>query len=401
MRLLRLTSLASILVTICVAHATAQEALLPTAPVDENSKREAALPEYVLEVTRADGCVASPISPKSKRGSVLYALPRPAKVQPDSSGQPITSKVFVWAIQENEQWRVRVSIGTGEFFDAGDHQVGDFKLNVNQRTTVPEVRKFGLNPLRVGVMKIVRQPVGKPRFVNLTQSVALESLETRNLPDPFKLTLKNNSVQDLIAIQYNTFTSRGFLELKWFSPGLLRPLVKTSESYKLEVKSEDNSCGNEEGYSPNQLNRIELVTAVFADGSYEGQPALAALIKGAALGNRKNLERVVATIGHITDAAELAQQLEYLQQGMNEETDPYLVQTLLGMFPTLPPNAPDVLNNYIRSGMHEVKANLIADAKHLQMLSKRATPEASKRWVDKTKAKYERWWIAAQNMTSH
>ena len=65
----------------------------------------------------------------------------------------------------------------------------------------------------------------------------------------------------------------GFLDLKWFSPGLLKPLVKAAGSYKLEVKSEDRSCGDEEGYHPNQLKRIELGTAVFADGSYEDSPA--------------------------------------------------------------------------------------------------------------------------------
>lgn len=402
MRLLRLLSLASIVVTACVTHAIAQETIPPVTQAAENSKTgsAAALPEYVLEVTRPEGCVVSPISPKYKRGSVLYALPRPAKVPPDRAGQPITSKVFVWAIQQNEQWHIRVSIGTGEFFDAGDYQVGDFKLSSNQRATVPAVTKFGLSPLRVGVMKIVRQPVGKPRFVNLTESISLESMEANNLPDPFKLTLKNNSARDLIAIQYNTFGAKGFLDLKWFSSGLLKPLVKASENYKLEVNSEDKSCGDEEGYSPKQLHKIDLVSAVFADGTYEGEPGLAALVKGTALGNRRNLERVIQSIGYLTDAAELAQQLDYLQQNMNEEADPYLVDTLRAMFPTITADGTDALTNYIRSGMHEVKTSLLTDAQHLQALSKYNNPKLSKRGVETTKAKYERWWTAAQNMTS-
>jgi hypothetical protein len=31
----------------------------------------------------------------------------------------------------------------------------------------------------------------------------------------------------------------------------------------------------------------------------------------------------------------------------------------------------------------------------------RNNPELSKRWVERTKSKYERWWAAAENMTSH
>jgi hypothetical protein len=249
-------------------------------------------------------------------------------------------------------------------------------------------------------LKIVRQDAGKPGFQSLSQSVLLETMEATNLPDPFKLTLKNNSAQNLIAIQYNTFSLGKFLDLKWLSPGLLQPLIKAGESYKLEVKSEDNTCGDEEGYHPNQITRIELVSAVFADGTYEGEPGLAVLIKGKAFGNRKHLERVVETIRDMTDPAQLSQQFNYLQQGMNEEVEPYLVDTMSGMFPTLAADSRDGFISFIRSGMHEVKVNLKTDAARLRLLSERNNPEVSKRWVEGLKTKYERWWTAAQNMTS-
>ena len=399
MRNLHLFSVACLLVTICVASASAQEPAQTNANAADNGKMEP--PEYVVQVSRPEGCIVSPISPKTKYGQVLYPLPRPARVPADNTGHPIVSTVFAWAKQEGELWHVRVGVGRGEFFDADSIKVGEFKLSTNQRATVSEVSKFGLSPIQVGVMKIVRQKARKPSFSNLAQSISLESIEAVNLPDPFQLTLKNNSSQDLIAVQYNKFGATGFLELKWLSPGLLTPLIKSGETYKLEVASEDKSCGDDEGYRPSQLYRIEMVSAVFADGTYEGEPALAALIKGTALGNRKNLERVVQSVGYITDPGDLAQQFNYLQQEMNEDAEPYLVETLRAMFPMLTPDARDTLTNYIRSGMHEVKANLTRDAFHLQALSRRNNPELSKRGVETIKAKYERWWTAAQNMTSH
>jgi len=390
MRIARLICCASILLTICVVNAAAQQ----------SPKVEADLPEYVVEVTRPDGCLVAPISPKAKVGFLVYALPRPTRVPSDNAGHPITSKVFVAAKQDGEQWDVKVTVGTGEFYDAGDFKAGEFKLNPNQRTAVPGVTQFGLNPIRVGVLKINRGPAAKPDFKNLTQSIALETIETANLPDPFKLTLKNNSAQDLVAIQYNTFGPRGFLGLKWLSPGLLVPLLKTGENYKLQVNSEDNTCGTDEGYSPNQTYRIELVSAVFADGTYEGQTGLPVLIKGTALGNRKNLERVVGTMTYITDPSELAQLMTQLQEGMNEEVEPYLMERMRAMFPTVPADANDAFFSFIRSGMHEVKMNLMRDADSLQRLSKVNKPELHKKWVDALKAKYERWWTAAEKMTS-
>lgn len=403
MQVLRLISVSRVLITACLVNVVAQQPIPPTTIGDVYTRIEASsgLPEFVLEVNRADGCVVAPVSPKHKVGHLLYTLPRPAKVLPDKAGRPITSKVFVSAKQDGEQWHVRVSIGTGEFFDAGDFIVGEFKLNPNQRATVTEVNRFGLAPIRVGVMKIIRGQAGKPQFTNLTQSVLLQSMEVMSLPDPFKLTLKNSSDQDLIAIQYNAFGPRGFLGLKWLSPGLLTPLIKSGQNYALKVNSEDNSCSDEEGYRPNQTHRIDLVSAVFADGSYQGEPALPALIKGTALGNKRNLLNVVQTIGHITDATQLSQQLNILHEGMNEEAEVALVEMLRGMFPTLTANSTPALTTYIRSGMHEVKVNLKRDAQRLDVIIKRNNSELTERWIKGIKLKYERWFTAAEKITSH
>jgi hypothetical protein len=411
MWILRLICCASILVAIGT-QATAQEQPPANPKTGEQATQQAsqqvgerkqepepALPEYVIQVTRREGCIVAPVGQKRKIGTLLTALPRPAKIQPDSAGKPITSTLFVWAKQEGEQWHVRVILGTGEFYDAGEIKAGDFKLNTNQLTSVPIATQHGLGQIKVGVLKIQRQQAGKPRFKNLTQSVSLESIDVNNLPDPFKVTLKNNSSQDLIAIQYNNFGRSGFLGIKWLSPGLLEPLIKAGESYKLEAGSEDNSCGDDEGYRPNQNRRIDLVSAVFADGTYEGEPGLPALIKGKALGNRKNLTHVVGSIRFITDPFALAQQLIALSDAMNEEADPYLIDTAVAMLPALPSDARDGLHSFIRSGMHEIKNNLQNDGQRLLRLID-SNPEGSKKWVERIKTKYERWLAAAEKMTS-
>ena len=402
MQVLRLISFGLVLITTCLVNAVAQEPNLSKPAGTENTPVAAssALPEFVVEVNRPGGCVAAPVSPKHKVGYLLYSLPRPAKILPDKAGSPITSKVSVSARQDGEQWHVKVVIGTGEFFDAGDFMVGDFKLNPNQRVTVTEVSKFGLAPIRVGVMKIIRGQAAKPQFTNLTQSVVLQSMEVMSLPDPFKLTLQNKSDQDLIALQYNVFGPRGFLGLKWLSPGLLTPLIKNGQNYALKVNSEDNSCSDEEGYRPNQTHRIDLVSAIFADGTYQGEPALPALIKGTALGNKRNLLNVVQTIGHITDATQLSQQLNNLQEGMNEEADFTLVETLRSMFPMLTADSTPALTNYIRSGMHEVKVNLKRDAQRLDIIIKRNNSELIERWIKGIRQKYEHWFAAAEKITS-
>ena len=384
-----------ILITLLIGSTriTAQEATKPDT---------AALPEYVVQVRRPDGCQVAPVSLKHKSGFVLYALPRPAKIQPDSSGQPITSKVFVAARQLGTQWEVKVSIGKGEFYDAGDTMVGQFLLNLNELASVKEVSRFGLSPIQVGVLRIIRQQAGDPGFINSTQSVSLESIEANNLPDPYKLQLRNNSPNDLIAIQYNTFRQGQFLELKWLSHGLSNPLIKAGESYTLAVSSEDKSCGDADGYHPNQSDRLDLVSAVFADGSFEGQSGLPALIKGAAFGNRLRLERVVQALRNAgDDPTEIESQLKYLQDSINEETEPYMIETLRSILPPLPPDATPVLEGFIRSGMHDVKVNLIRDVNRFEELKRAGNLRLTETWTALTKAKYERWLAGAEKITSH
>ena len=389
-----------ILITLLIGSTriTAQEATKPDTPGVGSD----ALPEYVVQVRRPDGCQIAPVSLKYKSGFVLYALPRPAKIQPDSSGQPITSKVFVAARQLGTQWEVKVSIGKGEFYDAGDTMVGQFLLNLNELASVKEVSRFGLSPIEVGVLRIIRQQAGNPGFSNSTQSVSLESIEANNLPDPYKLQLRNNSQNDLIAIQYNTFRQGQFLELKWLSHGLSDPLIKAGESYTLAVSSEDKSCGDADGYHPNQSDRLDLVSAVFADGSFEGQSGLAALIKGAAFGNRLRLERVVQALRNAGDnPTEIESQLKYLQDSINEETEPYMIETLRTILPPLPPDATPVLEGFIRSGMHDVKVNLIRDVNRFESLKRAGNLRLTETWTALTKAKYERWLAGAEKITSH
>lgn len=394
-------SIVTALAVLCLGlTASAQEA----AKTVEDKKVERTVPltppEFVIEVKRQDGCVVSPVSGKSNVGYMVYSLPRPAKFQPDSSGNPINSTVFVTARQRDGVWEVKVSIGKGEFYDAGSAPVGEFKLATNERAEVTDVSRFGVSPIRVGVVKIIRTDADKPSYQNFTQSVSVESVDATKLPDPFKLQLKNTSNQDLIAIQSNTFQNGGFVSLKWLSTGLVTPLIKSGTTYTFAVNSEDKSCGDANGYHPEQTTRIDLVSAVYADGTYEGQTGLPVLVKGAALGNRQNLQRVIDAVRDTKDPADLAVLLDSLAEQMKDEADPYLIETLKAMFPAVPDLSPDVLASFIRAGMHDVRVNLTRDAKYLRMIIERNNQKAISAFVERTKTKYERWTAAAEKITS-
>lgn len=363
-------------------------------------------PEYSIEFHTADGCLFAPITGRANRGSLLYALPRPGKYLPDSSGQPVLSKIAVQAEPNGELWSLKVSIGVGEFYDAGDRQLAAFTLRTNERADVGDAARFGLSPFRVGVVKVLGQNASKPRITFKTQSISVEKLEANALPEPYRLSLKNNSDKDVLAIQYNTYKNQQFLHLKWLGGRQPLPLIKAGETYQLEVLSQDRTCADLDGYRPAQSNRIEIATVVFVDGSYEGDAGLAALVRGNALGNKKNLDRVVATLNDLsaneTPGPELLiYHLRSLSEVMDEVAEPYMVESLQSKLPPLGQNSGTTLANFIRSGQHEIKTSLLRDAGQLEAMSKTRKPEAVREWCARTIEKYKQWLALAAAVSSH
>jgi hypothetical protein len=386
--------------------------------------------KYLIEVRKPDGCLFAPIVQRmssgphqpakitygENHGSLVYTLPRPTRYLPDSSGRPIVSQVRFWAQQYGELWKVMVIVGTGEFFDAGYHKVADLTLRTNERAEVGGMTQFGLSPFHVGVVKLIGEMAGKPRVSNKTQSLAVESVEASLLPRPYRLALKNNSDKHVLAIQYNTYKNHKFLSLKWVENPPFGPLVKAGQVYNLEVATEDQTCGDAEGYRPSQSNRIEIATVVFADGSYEGDSGLAALIRGQAHGNREHLERIVAALSNLSgdgqpnpvatlsnrgdgvpdpvatlsnrgdgvpDPAVLIYHLKYLSETLEEVAPPYLVEVLRNSLPpTTDPDFNFTLANFIRSGQHEIKTSLRHDAQQLERMSNRQFEQMTNRQLE-------------------
>ena len=376
------------------------------APVaGQQSENTPSRPEYFIEFHTSDGCLFAPIMGRVNRGSLLYALPRPANYLPDSSGQPILSKIAVQAEQIGELWSLKVSIGVGEFYDAGDHQLAAFTLRTNERADVGEAVRFGLSPFRVGVVKVLSQDASKPRVTFKTQSISVEKLEANALPEPYRLFLKNNSDKDVLAIQYNTYKNEKFLHLKWLELPQPLPLIKAGEVYPLEVLSQDRTCGDPDGYRPVQSNRIEIATVVFVDGSYEGDTGLAALVRGNAIGNKKNLERVVTTLSNLspneTPGPELLIfHLKYLSEDLDEVADPSMVDSLQNGLPPLGQNSATGLTNFIRSGQHEIRTSLLRDARQLEVMSRTQKPEAIREWCARTIEKYKQWLARAEAVSA-
>jgi len=380
--------------------------LLATSVTAGQSKPGPVMPEYVIEFHTADGCMFSPISGPNNRGLLTYALARPTNYAPDSAGQPVLSKITTLVEQKGELWNVKVFLGAGEFYDASEQQLAAFTLDTNERVDVGDAARFGLPPFRVGVFKVLGRDSDQPRVTLKTPSIAVEKLEVNPLPEPYRLFLKNNSKKDVLALQYNTYKDERLLHWEWRSLPSPQLIIKAGEVHLFEVLSQDRTCAEAQGYRPLQSNKIQVVSVVFVDGSFEGEPGLAALVRGIALGNRDNLRRVVATLGNLNQAElwkpeDFIYQMKSLAAGIVEGEDPAMIESLRAGLPPEGNYSTSALGNFIRSGQHEIKTSLLADARVLESLMKRGNVDTVNDRCGKILVKYKEWLVIAESVSAH
>jgi hypothetical protein len=309
------------------------------------------------------------------------------------------------AKQTGDSWTINTSVGVGEFYDAGEEQAGALTLSTNERAEVVEVSRFGLKPFRVGVLKVMDQKHDEPHVWSLSQSLAVEKLESGTFPDHFRLFLKNSSKKDVSAIQYNTLKGQQLLFVKWVGSNLARSLIKAGGTYQLNALSADKTCGEPDGYYPNQANRIDIVSVVFTDGSYEGESALPALIRGSAYGNRQQLQRVATALDSLgsdalANAAHLSSYLKNLYDTLDENPEPGVLEELLAGLPPQNSDATFTINNFVRSGLHQVRVSLLRDSQNLDSVARTKSAEETKAFCARIIERYRDWLAGARAMRS-
>ncbi|MFL6229803.1 MAG: hypothetical protein ACJ741_13610 [Pyrinomonadaceae bacterium] len=364
--------------------------------------------EYVLEIGRGSvgtWCTTNPLGSPTRKAVVGFTVP-PSPSTPPAGGKYLqASMIQVRVAPDDDIWRIDVSVQSGEFYDGAQKHVASYTARMNERVEIKEVVPFGAAPFTVAVMRVLRATAVAPQVANKTQSISVEKIESDSPIAPYQISLRNISGKDVLALEVNALKGGKRLGLMWPEARWLEPLIRAGSVHHMEVSSTDHSCGTARGYRPGQADTIEINTVVFADGSYEGEPYLAALIRAKAMGYERQSARVLEALDLLIGRSdpttfEVAAQLNELLAVMDETVELAALDELHRSFPAYGEETVMGLGKDVGFSLHEIKRDLLADVKRFESKASEGQDTRSVRsWLLEMREKYAKRVAAARAVT--
>jgi hypothetical protein len=253
--------------------------------------------------------------------------------------------------------------------------------------------RFGYEPMELTVVKVKPAPVVLPETASRIESVAVDGLEIResNFPS-YKLTLRNLSHKDISYLEIQTFKEGRLSSSKWPREEQNRPLVKAGESYDAIVTAGGSGQKAQDGLTPSPPQRIEVVTAVFGDKSYEGDPHSAARFIASLHGQKIQIARAFALLQNASEAKgaldDLTQQVSALSREARQET----IDEIFAEFSGFTPQWNESLKAFMEHGLDVVRKELLSDiAKYAKAIERDSKSNSFGTWIGDLKQKYEAW----------
>jgi hypothetical protein len=364
---------------------------------DSQAQEKDALNGYAIHVTYRDLTIMfQPMYGSKYQGAGGFTTSSTLVVKRAAEDSERVSYISVAAMIQGERWSVTVSLKFGEFYDKGEKRIATYQIREGEKAKVKELAQYGIEPIDVSVVKVVRTPAIQPKVINRTNSIVVVNVKTGDLPLPYRIVLKNISDKPVQALEVVTSNGKGMFALKWPEGTLDGPLIGAGQEYQLEMPSEREYRSLPTGeYAAEQFQIIEINTVVFTDSTYEGNLKLAMLQMAKNLGNRVQIERILSLIqgalGTTSDDESAFDQFKRDVSALDEFVDAALFVELMSQFPTMDEQQKDNMRRIVRRNLHDIKGGLSRSIADFERESSQMTDKSFKAWLKKIKERYEEW----------
>ena len=278
--------------------------------------------------------------------------------------------------------------------------VATYLVRENEKITTRALTKFGVEPFEIKVTRVSPVSTALPQVVNKTESVAVINIEANNSTLPsYKLQLRNLSNKNIIGLGINMIVNNRPRRIGMPRGQEGRPLIEAGSVYNHNILGVLNAQTTSDGYVPDAPLKQEIIitTAVFDDGSYEGDAQTAATVRAFQIGDKIQVRKIIPLMQDALNetGADVSQAIEKFKirlASLSNEVDAGVISELQQAFPNLNQEAKANLKTSLEASLSGVKFDLLRSLQQFEKANSQSlNASIFQAWMSKTKEKYENW----------
>jgi hypothetical protein len=320
--------------------------------------------------------------------------------QPRSAADTVLA-VDVKTRLEGERVVIKVGVHVGERQFDRLEEVGTYYAAVGEKVAAADLEGVGVVPFIFKVLRVNDADTAAPTVSNKTQSI--EAVITEFTPTPLpraKLTLRNLSSKRVRAVYLRQVLNGRERVSSYAAERGGKTIMEPGGTYERDIGITTGQSSRAD-FTPEAIDSIVVVTAVFDDYTYEGEAEPAASKRALDEGERVQLARLVALVREARAAAAAARGAETPEAvrvfksklaAIGYDAPPTSVDAIVKSYPELGPGARENAKIAIEVSMHAVRRELLDDLEGFERKFLSAPAENSfKDWLKAKQDRFEQW----------
>jgi len=294
--------------------------------------------------------------------------------------------------------RVSVSVLFGELHEK-QKSVGIYTLHEGEKIKIQELAQFGVDPFIVSAVNFSPTQLDLPEFFSKANSIDYIGIQpTVSLMPAYRIAVRDLSNKNVRAMMVRVLKG-GQPQMSMLPQGKEgAPLIPIGNAYEFDVRVATRATPTPTGYTqvtlPGQV--IEVSTAIFEDGSFEGDAEPALIYAATLRGERIQLARVIDLLEKTIDdsRSDPATKIDTLKTNiamLNLEADPTTAQEAIAAFGQPVKKSPDEIKSAVEIGMKMILSHALNMTQQFQLRNPKPDPADVNRWLSNAQQRYENW----------
>ena len=294
--------------------------------------------------------------------------------------------------------RVSVSVLFGELHEK-QKSVGVYTLHEGEKIKIQELAQFGVDPFIVSAVNFSPTQLDLPEFFSKANSIDYIGIQpTVSLMPAYRIAVRNLSNKNVRALMVHVLKG-GEPQLTFLPQGKEgAPLIVIANAFEFDARVATRATVTPTGITqvtlPGQV--IEVSTAIFEDGSFEGDAEPALIYAATLRGERIQLARVIDLLEKTADdsRSDPATKIETLKTTiamLSLEADPTTAQEVIAEFGQPVRKSPEEIKSAVEIGMKTILGHALNMTQQFQLRNPKPDPADVNRWLGNLQQRYENW----------